>query len=164
MSFLERVTWDREEGVHVNTGMRYMIIKPEALMGFVHELPAQMRPSPLTPWPGMSRFMAGNPLEPIKTWGRRKARRCCPSSSRRRQNWAGASGGLSAGQGKSGYRSKILPFADGYGPAGFIVCEPILGMLTAVGALVLGGPVTVREVECAAMRSSKCEFIVELSV
>jgi predicted hydrocarbon binding protein len=52
------------------------------------------------------------------------------------------------------------PFADGFGPADHPVCYPIAGMLSAMGELVLGSPVDVKETSCAANSNGCCRFTV----
>lgn len=50
------------------------------------------------------------------------------------------------------------PFAEGYGAADTEVCAPITGMLQAVAALALGGACEAREVQCCARGAASCRF------
>ncbi len=50
------------------------------------------------------------------------------------------------------------PFAEAAGQSEVPVCAPILGMVRAMGELVLGGEVHAREYTCGACGGSNCEF------
>ena len=50
------------------------------------------------------------------------------------------------------------PFAAGHGSSLHPVCHPIVGMLGAVGPMVLGCPVAVHETNCVAMGAATCRF------
>jgi uncharacterized protein len=52
------------------------------------------------------------------------------------------------------------PFAEAAGASEVPLCAPILGMMRAVGELVLGGAVHAQERECAACGAVNCEFVV----
>ena len=45
MSFRDRVAYDAEAGTYHDGTMRYMFIKPEALMGIALAMPAEQRPA-----------------------------------------------------------------------------------------------------------------------
>ena len=53
------------------------------------------------------------------------------------------------------------PFAAGFGPAEAAVCAPIRGMLGALGDMLLGPGVVVREHACAATGAEACRFRVD---
>ena len=63
---------------------------------------------------------------------------------------------------------KNSPFVDGFGPgegaSAVPVCHAIVGMLGAVGPMVLGGGVTATEERCAAVEGGgACRFRVVLA-
>lgn len=157
MSFLDRLRHDPVAGTHHDGSMRYMFIKPEALMGVVHEMPAADRPALLE---AMSRSV-------IRQGG----------ASARAYRAAGAddAAGLLAtirdtagqlGWGRwtfelgNDLRLRVdgSPFAAGYGPAPWPICAPIRGMLTAVASMIFDRPVNVSENACAACGSPACRF------
>ncbi|BDB26306.1 4-vinyl reductase [Cupriavidus sp. P-10] len=52
------------------------------------------------------------------------------------------------------------PFAAGYGPSSQPVCAPIAGMFRTIAAIVLERPVQVEETACAAMEGhATCRFV-----
>lgn len=161
MSFLHRLSHDPEQGAHLDGTMRYLFIKPEALMGTAHHMPEEMRPA-LFEAMAQSVFHAGG-------------------ASARAYRAAGASDGdallatIAAtapqlGWGiwqftREGGAIRLIvrnsPFAAGHGAAPHPVCAPIRGMLLAVGGMVLGTPVRVQELRCAAMGDAQCEFEIQ---
>lgn len=164
MSFLERVQWDAGKGAHFDAGMRYLFIKPEALMGFVHELPAEMRPAAIDAMARSIAIHGGKSAQTYQSMGADEGEKLLAVI---RQTAGELGWGIwtfdRPEAGGIGLRVVNSPFAEGYGPAEFPVCGPIRGMLTAVGALVLGAPVRVTETACAAMGAPECRFTVEVA-
>ncbi|QEW23127.1 V4R domain protein (plasmid) [Paracoccaceae bacterium] len=158
MSFRDRVAFDPQAGTYFDGAMRYIFIKPEALMGIALALPEDQRGAVLEAMAD-SVFINGG------------------KSARTYQD-AGAADGeallaviretapqLGWGSWTTQVDGDVLtvtvagsPFAMGYGPADRPVCTPILGMLRAVSPVVLGGPVEVMETACAAMGAAACTF------
>ncbi|MAC77270.1 MAG: hypothetical protein CML66_04315 [Rhodobacteraceae bacterium] len=158
MSFRDRVAFDPQAGTYFDGAMRYIFIKPEALMGIALALPEDQRGAVLEAMAD-SVFINGG------------------KSARTYQD-AGAADGeallaviretapqLGWGSWTTQVDGDVLtvtvagsPFAMGYGPADRPVCTPILGMLRAVSPVVLRGPVEVTETACAAMGAAACTF------
>lgn len=161
MSFLERLTFDREAGTHVDSGMRYMFIKPDALMGFVRELPAEQRPAAIDAMARSVTRHGGKSVDAYREMGAAEAEAMLAVI---RQTACELGWGVwTFTREERRLRLDVVnsPFAAGYGAADFPVCGPIRGMLTAVGAVVLGCAVTVTETACAAMGAAACSFSVE---
>lgn len=161
MTFLDRVTFDAGQGAHLDGGMRYMFIKPEALMGLVHHMPQDMRPA-LFDAMAASVFAAGG----ASARAYRAAGAQDPAALL--ATIAATAPQLGWGIWQFTYDGTIIrlevrnsPFAAGHGPSDRPVCALIRGMLLAVGGMVLGVPAQVRETDCAAMGAELCRFEVQ---
>lgn len=51
------------------------------------------------------------------------------------------------------------PFAAAFGKSAEPVCAPILGMLSALAGMAMGGPVTTEEISCATSAGGPCRFV-----
>jgi predicted hydrocarbon binding protein len=160
-SFRERLAWSDAGGIH-DGDIRYLLLRADSLMGLFKRLDPGVR---------MQAFNAF--AESLAENGRKSI-----EARMLRQNLSPAelyddlarSSGSHLGWGAWTYRRISLqrfevdvansPFAQGYGPAEHPVCFPIVGMLTAIGQLVLGTPVQVAETTCAAVSRNLCHFVV----
>ncbi|MEJ1158400.1 4-vinyl reductase [Prosthecomicrobium sp. N25] len=156
-SFKDRLRLDEAEGAWWDQGRRYMLIRPDALMGLFLNLPAERR------------------AEAFEALARSITRQGA-DSARAYRAMGGAGPGLldivaatapQLGWGRWTFSLEpdLLrltvsnsPFAAGYGASDAPVCHPIRGMMTAVGEMVLDRPVTVVETACAAMGAPDCRF------
>lgn len=156
-SFRERLTLDPEAGAWLDQSRRYMLIRPEALMGIFKALPPLERERALAALEASVfeqgsdsarayRAMGGDGSSllgvieasaPELGWGRwrfhldRSSLRLAVSNS---------------------------PFAAGFGPSATPVCAAIAGMMRAVATLVFEVPAQSRETHCAAMGGDVCRF------
>lgn len=157
MSFLDRVSYDAENGTHMDGAMRYMFIKPEALMGFALHLPEDMRPA-LFKAMAESVFAAGG-ASARAYGGDGDALLATIAATAPQLGW-GIWTFVREGEAIT-LTVRNSPFAAGYGTADHPVCAPICGMLRAVGGMVLGQPARVTEDACAAMGAEVCRFTVQ---
>lgn len=163
MSFLQRVQWDAAKGAHFDAGMRYLFIKPEALMGFVLELPAGIRPVAIDAMARSVAIHGGKSAQTYQAMGADEGEKLLAVIQGTAAELGWGIWRFERAEGALRLTVANSPFAAGYGPAEFPVCGPIRGMLTAVGAMVLGAPVTVAETACAAMGAPECRFDVEVA-
>lgn len=158
MSFRDRVAFDAEAGTYFDGAMRYIYIKPEALMGIALAMPEDQRGAVLE---AMAESVFINGGKSAKTYQESGAadgeallaviRETAPQLG-----WGSWSTVVDGDE--LTVTVKGSPFAMGYGAADHPVCAPILGMLRAVSPVVLGGPTEVRETACAAMGAEACTF------
>jgi uncharacterized protein len=156
-TFRNRLTLDAQAGAWFDQTRRYMLIRPEALMGIFARLPVTERGMALAALEASIfeqgsdsarayRAMGGEgdalmavvaASAPELGWGR----------------WAFARDGA-----KLRLTVRNSPFAAGFGPSATPVCAAIAGMLRAVATLVLGAPTQARELHCTSMGGDVCVF------
>jgi uncharacterized protein len=158
--FRARLAFDPTRGEYRDGEIRYMMIRPDALMGMIAELPAATRPLALEAF-----------ARAIRRFGGRSAR---AYRDRGAADPAALLGVIEATAPELGWGVWRLvhtpdrlaltvensPFAAGAGPGEAPVCAPIRGMLAAVGGFALDGEVEVTETECAAAGAPCCRFTV----
>ncbi|MFC3141136.1 V4R domain-containing protein [Psychromarinibacter halotolerans] len=158
MSFRDRVAYDAEAGTYHDGTMRYMFIKPEALMGIALAMPAAQRPAVIDAMAESVRVAGGKSAATYQSAGADEAEKLLAVIRE-------TSGQLGWGKWDIVLESDKLtvtvegsPFAAGFGASDFPVCGPIRGMLTAVSSMIFGGPVRVTETACASMGAERCVF------
>lgn len=156
-SFKDRLTLDEAQGAWWDQGRRYMLIRPDALMGLFRELPAAMRGEAFA---ALARSITRQGADSARAYramgGTGPALLDVVAATAPQLGW---------GRWRFELEPDLLrltvtnsPFAAGYGSADEAVCHPIRGMMTAVGEMVLDRPVTVVETHCAAMGAPECRF------
>lgn len=160
MSFRDRLTWDAATGAYADGAIRYMMIRPDAFMGILLNLPAEMRPQVLAAMAASIRQAGGKSAQSYRAAGAidRDAMLATIQETAPQLGWGvwnltGSDSGLDLTVANS-------PFPAGYGASDMPVCDPIKGMLKAVGEMVMGGPVNVTETSCAACGADICSFTV----
>lgn len=158
MSFRDRLVYDPARGEYRDGDIRYMMIRPDALMGIVLELPQAMRGEMLG---AFARSITRHGAKSAATY--REAGSVAPAqliaviaATAPELGWG--SWDLRLGEDRLDLTVRNSPFAAGHGPASSPVCHPIVGMLSAIGPMALGRPVCARETACAAMGSAACRF------
>ncbi len=153
----ERLSFDAKRGEYRDGDIRYMMIRPDALMGLFAELPPPARGDALAAF-----------ARSVRRFGGRSAR-SYPAADAQALLEVIAATAPELGWGVWDLRRvgeelalKVdnSPFAAGAGRSDEPVCAPIAGMLTAVGEMALGGPVTVAETQCVAAGAPCCRFAV----
>jgi predicted hydrocarbon binding protein len=156
-SFRERLSFDPDQGALTDQSRRYMLIRPEALMGIFRRLPEPAR---------------GQALEAL-------AESIVEQGSDSARAYAAMEGGGDAlartvaatapqlGWGIWDIRVepdairldvRNSPFAAGFGPSDSPVCYGILGMVRAISTMIFGRDAAVRETSCTACGSDLCRF------
>ena len=155
--FRERLVFDDGNGALMDQSRRYMLIRPEALMGIFRRLPEPERRQALEAF-----------AESIVEQGSDSARAYAamegggPALARTVAATAPQLGwgiwSFEFGPDSMRLEVRNSPFAVGFGPSDTPVCYPILGMVKAVSTMILGREPEVRETECAACGSQVCHF------
>jgi uncharacterized protein len=157
----DRLAW-RDDGSIRDADIRYLLIRPDSLMGAFRHLDRDARVAALD---AFARSLTEHGAKSIMARMRRSG-----LTPEQLYDDLAASSGSELGWGVWVYRRPApdrievdvanSPFAHGFGPADHPVCAPITGMLTAIGLLVLGRPVRVAEATCAAMAGATCRFVI----
>ena len=155
--FRDRLLFDAARGEYRDGDIRYMMIRPDALMGMIAELPGPVRPQALEAFARAIHRFGGRSARAYQESGASEAdtllrtiEATAPQLGWGRWTLTRTTEGLAL-------RVENSPFAAGAGPSPHPVCAPIRGMLTAVGDMTLGG-VRVTETACAATGAACCRF------
>ena len=144
---------DPELGEYRDGAIRYMMIRPDALMGMIAEMPEAMRPHAMEAFARAITRAGGHSARSYRADDLlRTIEETAP-----RLGWGiwtlrATDDGLALDVANS-------PFAAGAGASPHPVCAPIRGMLIAVGEMTVGD-VIVTETACAAMGAQCCRFTV----
>ncbi|PTQ75323.1 V4R domain-containing protein [Celeribacter persicus] len=159
MSFRDRLSYAPDAGTYHDGAMRYMFIKPEAVMGILHALPPELRPTVMEAMAESVFVNGGKSAQTYKAQGAEAAQALLDVIRE-------TSGQLGWGHWTLTLTGAALtvevensPFAEGFGPSDIPVCAPIRGMLRAVSGMIFGTPCEVTETACAAMGATRCTFI-----
>ncbi|GAA0533453.1 MAG: 4-vinyl reductase [Pigmentiphaga sp.] len=153
-----RLTFDVVAGEIRDQDRRYLLMRPDVLMGMLHELDELTRLRVL-------RMMAASAA---RHGGRSVQAYISHMPAAELSGFMQeASADLGWGAWRIEHQASSVeltvvnsPFAQGYGAALHPVCAPIAGVFQAMASAVLGAPAAVEEVECAAMgRHAACRFI-----
>ena len=158
--FRARLAYDHAAGEYRDGALRYMLIRPEALMGLIAELPEAARPAAFEAFARALHRVGGGSARTYRAAGAATPAALlativatAPQLGWGRWEIARDGAGLTV-------TVRNSPFAAGAGPSAGPVCAPIRGMLRAVGEMALGTPVVTEETTCAAAGAPCCRFTV----
>jgi uncharacterized protein len=156
-SFRDRLSFDAENGALMDQARRYMLIRPEALMGIFRRLPEAERRQALEAF-----------AESIVEQGSDSARAYVAMEGGGEvlaRTVAATAPQLGWGIWDVEVAPDLIrlevrnsPFAAGFGPSDSPVCHPILGMTRAVSGMIFGCDAVVRETACSACGADVCRF------
>lgn len=156
LPFRERLDWSAVPGQVVDGAVRYMLIRPDALMGAIMRLS-----------PGAQGEMLAALHASVLDFGGRSAGTYNKTATRPLiEIVAETAPDLGWGcwtvarrEGAFHIMVEDSPFAAPVSGAGQPVCSAMTGMMSAVGAIMTGTPVTAIETRCAAQHGgSACHF------
>jgi predicted hydrocarbon binding protein len=153
----QRLRWTPDGAVH-DGPRRYLLMRPDVLMGLLRRLPDEARAQALA---AFADSVADNGVDSIRAYFRQVGED--PSALLATTVAAAADLGWGAwrfepGRARLGLVVEGSPFAAGHGPAGGPVCAPIAGMLRAVASVSVGIDVDVTETACVACGAPRCAF------
>ena len=155
----ERLNWATDRGAIADGPRRYLMMRPDVLMGAVAQLAPTAQQAWLDAWAGSTRARGAASLRAYAdaVGGDPDALLAATTEAAADLGWGRWTlrrepGGLALDLAHS-------PFVAGWrevdpGPALHPVCAPVRGMLGALAALVLRGPVSVTEFDCAARHAA----------
>ena len=161
--FRERIAWHGDVGEIRDGTIRYMMIRPDALMGIFTRLSPPARMEALEAFAASIAENGAKSARAYQAMGADDARKLLDviAATAPQLGW-GIWSFTAVSETALTLEVANSPFVVGFGPSEHPVCAPIRGMLTAVGAMVLGGSVTVAEVTCAAVTGAEpCRFQVK---
>lgn len=155
--FRDRLRLDDASGAWLDETRRYMLIRPEALMGTFRRLPARERAMALEALAESIFEQGSDSARAYVAMGGEGEKlldiieASAPELGWGRWRFTKHADGLDLAVGNS-------PFAAGFGRSETPVCAAIVGMLKAVAHIVIARPMQARETACAAMGSAECRF------
>jgi predicted hydrocarbon binding protein len=161
LPFRERLVFDPGRGEYRDGAIRYMMIRPDALMGMIAELPEAMQGPVLEAFARAIHRFGGRSARAYQTAGATDASALLRTIEATAPQLGWGVWRLEATDAGIALTVENSPFAAGAGlSSARPVCAPIRGMLTAVGELTMGAAVTVTETDCAATGTPCCRFAV----
>lgn len=160
----DRLHW--QDGAVHDGPRRYLMMRPDVLMGALAALDDAARTAMLAAWTASTQRHGGQSLQAYaqQVGTHADALMTATAAAAADLGW----GDWTLRQAPWGLSLQVAgsPFVDGWraaagGPASAPVCAPIRGMLTALAGLLPGGPLQVDEVHCAAMQADgacHCRF------
>jgi hypothetical protein len=154
----DRLSWTPEDGAIHDGPRRYLMMRPDVLMGVPRRLPEVMRTAVLA---AFAESVAEHGIDSIRAYFRQVGED--PPALLAATAGAAADLGWGAwrftpGRMRLGLTVEASPFAAGYGPAETPVCAPIAGLMRAVATVATGIDVDVVELRCMACGAPRCEF------
>ncbi|MFT8245476.1 V4R domain-containing protein [Roseomonas sp. BN140053] len=163
--FRNRLQFDAARGEYRDGAIRYMMLRHDALMGLFARLPEAERLAALDALGASVREFGGRSVESYRAAG-------ADDAARMMDTIAATAPELGWGIWRFSREGEALvlavensPFAAGIGTSAHPVCHAIVGMLTALGPILLGKPASVEETQCAAVAGgSTCRFRMQATV
>lgn len=162
--FRDRLRRMPETGEMRDGSIRYLMMRPDALMGLFARLPAEMRGPAFAALAGSVAEHGGRSVKAYRESG-------AADADTLMRTMVDTSADLGWGRWRfvprpdgAGYDVTVSnsPFADGAGTSDQPVCAPIVGILTALAPLLAGEGAGVRECTCAAMTGAgTCQFRID---
>jgi predicted hydrocarbon binding protein len=156
-SFRDRLTFDAAAGALMDQTRRYMLIRPEALMGIFRRLPLPEQAHALE---ALGQSILEQGADSARAYaamgGGGAALAETVAATAPQLGWGIWRFELGAAAIRLEVRNS--PFAAGHGPSATPVCHAIAGMLQAVSGMVMGRPTLARELACLACGAPACRF------
>lgn len=157
-AFRERLAFDAGRGELRDETRRYMLIRPEALMGLFRRLPAAARRDALQALADSIVEQGSDSARAYQALGAADADALLETVAATAPQLGWGIWRLERSEDALRLTVENSPFAAGFGASGEPVCAPILGMLRAVSGMVLGTETEVRETACKACGGARCAF------
>lgn len=156
-AFWDRIVTDTAAGTIHDGDRRYLMLRPDVLMGMFRNLPADARAAALTALAASARENGGKSVSAYRQSGGQTLLVQTMVDGAAAFGWGrwqvtGAAHEVSLEVADS-------PFAAGFGPSDTPVCAPIAGIFHSLARTLLERNVTVTEVRCAAQHGGSCRFV-----
>lgn len=153
-----RLRWSAPDGAIHDGPRRYLMIRPDVLMGVLRRLPVDERARAVE---AFADSVAEHGVDSIRAYFRQVGEdpsALLASTVRAAADLGWGAWRFETGSGRLALAVDGSPFAQGFGPSDEPVCAPIRGMLRAVAGVGAGVGADVREVRCVACGAPRCEF------
>lgn len=156
-AFWERLRLDEASGAIYDGDRRYLMIRPDVLMGLLHALPSREQAMVLKALATSAREQGGRSVSAYQNEGGKAQLEQTMIEGAAALGW----GKWRIAEHHEGMQLEVdnSPFAHGYGPAGSPVCAPIAGIFESLAEKLLGEKVTVAELVCTAQHGGSCHFV-----
>ncbi|QBQ99590.1 V4R domain-containing protein [Paraburkholderia pallida] len=154
---VSRLEHDLEQGEILDGKRRYLLMRPDVLMGILRGLDETTRAAVLKSFTRAAYENGGRSIEAYArdADGRALLDVVCETSAG--LGWGKWDAELEHDRLRLTVRNS--PFAWGHGVSSCPVCAPVVGILQSVAKQILGGPIVAEEVACGAMSGGACEFV-----
>lgn len=156
--FRDRLEWDAENGAIHDRDIPYLMIRPDSLMGIFEFLPETERAAAFEAFARSIAHYGKGSAESYQALGAEQADALMATIAETAPQLGWGIWTLRRSADGLSLSVRNSPFAAGYGESDVPVCAPIRGMLEAVGGLVLGQAVSVRETGCVSQGADICRF------
>jgi uncharacterized protein len=153
----DRLRWDSERGAVFDGERRYLLMRPDVLMGALVRLDDAARSAWLAAVAESAREFGGRSVQ-VYAASAADAEALLADTAAAAADLGWGRWALAQLSGKLTLDVSGSPFAEGQGSSSQTVCAPITGILAALAAQVLGGAVQARELECVACGAPLCRF------
>ena len=153
-----RLRWSESDGAILDGPRRYLMMRPDVLMGVLRRLPEPERARVAE---AFADAVAEHGVDSIRAYFRQVGEdpaALLASTGRAAADLGWGAWHFEPGPGRLGLSVDASPFAQGFGAADAPVCAPIRGMLRAVASVGAGVEADVRELRCVACGDARCEF------
>ena len=154
----ERLRWTTDDGAIHDGARRYLMMRPDVLMGMLRRLPADDRARAFA---AFAESIRDHGIDSIRAYFAQVGDdppALLAATARAAADLGWGAWRFEPGRDRLGLTVDASPFAAGFGAASEPVCAPIAGMLEAVTTVATGIDCDVREVRCAACGAPRCEF------
>jgi uncharacterized protein len=155
-----RLHLDEAQGTIHDGDRRYLMMRPDVLMGMLHELPSAVQVQVLAGFMASACRQGGKSVSAYRDQpGGQGSDALCEVM---------IDSAASLGWGRWAFRRdgqalmlEVVnsPFAAGHGPSNHAVCAPIAGIFQSLASMVLACDAEVNELACAAQGCQVCHFI-----
>ena len=157
-AFHQRLVFDADNGAILDQTRRYMLLRPDALMGIFRKLPEPAKRQALEALKASIFEQGSDSAKAYRAMGSGSAAELLETIAATAPQLGWGRWQFSAGDGAITLNVENSPFAAGHGASPYPVCHAIAGMLEAVSGMVLGKRTSAQELECAAMGAPCCRF------
>lgn len=161
--FRERVAFDSANGEINDESRRYMLMRPEALMGIFQRLDEDSRLKALDALKASVIEMGGDSARAYRAHGGGDPAALLTTVAATAPDLGWGIWEFNRSSTRLELKVRNSPFATGYGASPHPVCHAISGMATAVARVVLGrDDIVAKEATCMACGAPHCMFEVDL--
>ena len=159
MPLKERLVFDAAAGTVHDGPRRYLLMRPDVLMGMLRRLPPPQRAQAMSAFADAIGEHGADSLRAYlaQLGGDRRALIDATIAAAGDLGWGRWR--LAQDGGELAMSVQGSPFAEGYGAADAPVCAPVRGMFGALAARVRDTPMHAEELACAAMGAPCCTFV-----